>query len=137
MPYKALTIHQPYAQLIADGLKQFETRHWATAHRGLLYIHAGKKWDNEVRTERDQLARTHADLSHYWGVDLPTGCIIAVCQLIAIYHTEEIRDKVGELERAVGNWADGRAAWQLKVLRFPEQPIPANGKQGVWDWQPE
>lgn len=38
---KALTIKQPYAQLLATGEKQFETRGISTRYRGLVAIHAG------------------------------------------------------------------------------------------------
>ena len=40
---KAITIHQPYASLIAVEAKKFETRGWATNHRGPMAIHAGAK----------------------------------------------------------------------------------------------
>lgn len=38
---KALTIHQPWAQLIALGAKTIETRSWSTRYRGPIAIHAG------------------------------------------------------------------------------------------------
>ena len=37
---KALTLHQPWASLIAIGAKKIETRSWATSYRGPLAIHA-------------------------------------------------------------------------------------------------
>src|ERR1700694_3122793 len=40
---KALSLWQPWASLIAMGLKEFETRHWATSYRGPLVIHAAKR----------------------------------------------------------------------------------------------
>lgn len=40
---KALTIYQPYADLIALSAKRYETRSWATNHRGPTAIHAGAK----------------------------------------------------------------------------------------------
>jgi len=40
---RALTIHQPWASLIAAGLKTIETRAWATKHRGQIVIHAGQQ----------------------------------------------------------------------------------------------
>lgn len=40
---KALTIRQPWASLIAEGVKTIETRSWATKHRGPLAIHASKR----------------------------------------------------------------------------------------------
>lgn len=39
---KALTIRQPWASLIAAGVKTIETRSWSTKYRGPLAIHAGK-----------------------------------------------------------------------------------------------
>lgn len=39
---KALTVCQPYAAMIVDGIKRVENRTWPTKHRGLIYIHAGK-----------------------------------------------------------------------------------------------
>lgn len=38
---KALTLHQPWASLVALGVKTIETRSWATRYRGPLAIHAG------------------------------------------------------------------------------------------------
>lgn len=43
-PMKVLTLHQPWASLIALGVKTIETRSWSTAYRGPLAIHAGSTW---------------------------------------------------------------------------------------------
>lgn len=37
---KALSLMEPWAALIAAGVKSIETRSWRTAYRGPLYIHA-------------------------------------------------------------------------------------------------
>lgn len=37
---KALTLHEPWATLVALGVKTIETRSWSTAYRGPLAIHA-------------------------------------------------------------------------------------------------
>lgn len=42
---KALTICQPYAELILRGDKRVENRKWNTRYRGPLLIHAGKSRD--------------------------------------------------------------------------------------------
>lgn len=39
---KALTIKQPWASLIAHGIKDIENRTWKTNYRGRIYIHASK-----------------------------------------------------------------------------------------------
>ena len=38
---KVLTIKQPYATLIAEGIKEYEFRTCKTKYRGEFYIHAG------------------------------------------------------------------------------------------------
>lgn len=51
----ALSIQQPWAWLIVNGYKDVENRGWSTRVRGLLDIHAGKKFDSDgyewVRSE--------------------------------------------------------------------------------------
>ena len=37
---KALSIKQPWASLIAHGIKDIENRTWRTHFRGKIYIHA-------------------------------------------------------------------------------------------------
>lgn len=45
--YKALSIKQPYAELIMQGVKDVENRTWQTEHRGPLLIHASRMPDEE------------------------------------------------------------------------------------------
>lgn len=40
---KAITIKQPWAYLIASGIKDIENRTWKTNFRGRVYIHASAK----------------------------------------------------------------------------------------------
>ena len=44
---KALSIQQPWAQLIVAGIKPIENRDWPTKFRGPFLIHAGKREDTE------------------------------------------------------------------------------------------
>ncbi len=37
---KAISIHQPWASIIALGEKHYETRNWKPQHRGPIIIHA-------------------------------------------------------------------------------------------------
>jgi hypothetical protein len=41
----ALSIQQPWAWLIADGIKDIENRKWSTSFRGPFFVHAGKRFD--------------------------------------------------------------------------------------------
>lgn len=79
---KAITISQPWANLVAEGLKIVETRNWQTNYRGPLAIHAGKTANKEAF---DILPKT--DLEEFMSCKLslePRGLIIAVTELIDI-----------------------------------------------------
>lgn len=55
MPNKALSIKQPWASLIAHGIKDIENRTWKTHFRGTIYIHASgikfKDFDDYISDE--------------------------------------------------------------------------------------
>ena len=44
---RALSIKQPFAWLICNGIKDIENRNWKSNYRGRLLIHASKTWDQE------------------------------------------------------------------------------------------
>lgn len=144
---KGITLWQPWASLIAAGLKQYETRHWYTHHRGPLIIHAAKR-----KVKQEEIASILSS-AVYGGVvddrldqlkdvctsDLPLGAIVAVVKLVdcpkmaAARGTYEIGiNSISALERAVGYWEIGRYAWQLSNVQALPEPIPAVGAQGLW-----
>lgn len=42
-----------------------------------------------------------------------------------------------EKEIALGHWIPGNYAWELQNVKILPEPIPAKGKQGLWNWEPE
>ena len=44
---KVLTLRQPWATLVAEGIKKYEFRSWKTNYRGKILIHAGIGIDKE------------------------------------------------------------------------------------------
>lgn len=117
---KALTICQPYAELIARGDKPIENRMWATSYRGPLLIHAGKS--REWLDEDDEVL--------YPG--MPFGAFVAVADLVACLHVNQAwpncwRHLVGH-EHANGPWC-----WVLENVRRFDVPLPAKGAQGLWE----
>lgn len=144
---KAISLWQPWALLCVLGLKQYETRSWATPFRGTLVMHAAKRWTREEQryveyflenfvTDPDArklmfklMTKDPAKPNPYLGAALGT------VELTAIYRTEPLRSKLSGDELAFGNYQDGRFAWRLEnPVLFPE-PIPYRGEQGMWTWQ--
>lgn len=95
---KALTLTQPWASLVALGVKSIETRSWATNYRGPIAIHAAKGHPFK-RGERFNIgafevecAQNGAGLllrgdSLSWPYRLPLGCIVATCHLAHVMPT--------------------------------------------------
>jgi len=65
-PTKALSIRQPWAWLIVNGLKDIENRSWPTNFRGRIYVHAGK---GMTREEYEAAYDTAVDANI--GIELP------------------------------------------------------------------
>jgi hypothetical protein len=205
---KAITLWQPWASLVALGVKSIETRSWSTSYRGPLAIHAAKK---VVKGPvGDYYAETwyvvHDNFRCYCEADgvgppctrgstrapcltmreklvtmLPLGAVVATCTLVDVVPTDAVlRHAVGgvpggrrssDLPTALAEWPYGRAvancwsqtrgrhdgpwdgprlvdhrewpygdfspgryAWLLADIERLAEPIPAKGRQGLWEW---
>jgi len=130
---KALTIHQPYAELIARGEKRVENRSWRTHYRGPLAIHAGLRAAFGYRLS----AVGQAESRELTADSLPRGAIVAVCEVVACLSLEVIRESmflpldfewVVDHPHTTGPWC-----WILENVRRLKKPIPITGTQGLWD----
>lgn len=157
-PTPALTIWQPWATLICEGLKPFEFRHWAAPAylRGKrIAIHAGARpvrraeiTDLVYKLSRngwrvtglvepgralDLLERTlNAPAS------LPLSSVLCTAVLGEPIRNAELAAKLGTA------WAndsdrDGHSnwGWPLTDIERLEPFVPARGAQGFWAWQRE
>lgn len=142
---KALTMAQPFATMIALGLKTTETRSWSTSHRGLLAIHSSAAFPLTCRQlcmlERFKSVllkcNPHFEQWDQRGVDslaFPLGYILAYAELVDVRRTEDFRPT--EPERSFGNYRPGRFAWLLANVRPLEKPVRTTGALGLWEWEP-
>lgn len=154
---KAITIHQPWAGLIAIGAKRFETRGWKTNYRGPIAIHGSKKNPHDLMESLPQLVQTtiydslydHFNIASGALKRMPTGVIVATANLAECYevhidHTGDIVLLAGGVpkvwigkdstEAIYGYYEDGRYAWEMTDVNWLDEPIPAKGQQGIWNW---
>ncbi|MFD2116365.1 ASCH domain-containing protein [Paenibacillus yanchengensis] len=123
---KAITIHQPWATLIAIGAKRFETRSWSTKYRGALAIHAAKKIDREA-CEREPIKSVLAKYG-YTVDNLPTGAVVATAELnecflvkhdviggVVLLESDKRNTHFNTLDNEYyfGEYSSGRYAWKL------------------------
>lgn len=131
---KAITLHQPWASLIAWGEKQYETRSWDTQYRGLLAIHAGKMpVTDAVLATIDRNYMDRAMQAHF--AEFPLGAVLCIVDLKFVVQTNPNLVTTIPKEIAFGNWSPFRFAWKLELVEVFEKPIPAVGRQGFWNWE--
>jgi hypothetical protein len=153
---KALTIWQPWASLCVSPrrddpnrpVKEFETRGWSTYHRGVLAIHASRRWgrDQQLRSVCKPFPALLRELgfpeSEYddVGESLPLGAILGVVDLVECLFTSDGSarrlhpwiERVHPVEKMLGDFSPGRYGWRLANPRPLSEPIPALGMQGLW-----
>lgn len=105
MIYKALSLQQPYANLVKDGKKTIETRKWTTKYRGDLVICSSKKPKIE-----------------------PAG--YALC-IVELYHIEPMQKK--HEKQACIQIYEGAYSWFLRNLRIIELPVPVKGSLSIFN----
>jgi len=127
---KALTICQPFAEMIARGDKLVENREWLTSYRGPLMIHAGKS-RNWLDGETDD------ELAEEFGRRIEFGAIVAHAQLVACLHIDRIH--AGEYDKQypwlmTHGHTNGTWCWVLEEVQRLPQAIPWKGAQGLWEY---
>lgn len=130
---KALTICQPYAELICRGDKFVENRTWETSYRGPLAIHAGKSraWLMLSGSgKRD--ARYDILVS-----DMRFGAVVAIATLADCLHISKIRADVERYARLNEHeHTEGPYCWVLESIATLPAPVLEKGSQGLWNWEP-
>ena len=125
---KAITIQQPEADDIAQGLQWVYSCEWPTAHRGLLAIHAAAKSDSLNLFELRRFTTSAL---------LGVGELVACCQRAAlvdqggrgkIVGTDIMVRDVLRSPHAGGPWL-----WIFRdVVRLSRPVVQVTGSVGVW-----
>ena len=103
-PLKALSLKQPWANMIVSGEKTIETRRWSTKYRGPLLI---------VSSKAPNIP--------------PAGCAVALATLIDCRPMTRADEA-----KACCSIYPGAYAWVLRDIR-PLRPFPVRGQLGLYD----
>ena len=134
---KALSLTQPWAELVVLGEKQWETRSWKTERRGLIAVHASKnfpRWAKDLTETDPYFVST---LGKYPITRIPIGAIVGTVEILKMESTNELRDFLGRKEIAFGDYQMDRWGWQLANPVKLDEPIPCRGALGLWEVPPE
>ncbi len=127
---KVITIKQPFATLIVEGLKEYEFRSWKTKYRGEILIHAGKSVDTKAMERFSSL-----------GLDYPSGCIIGKAIVTdCILVTEEFRSYLKKKDPLVyygviNDKMDYGDKYGFKLEKVEKTvKIDSKGQLGLWNY---
>ena len=141
---KTISLYNPHALLIGLGLKLNETRSWPTKYRGLLAIHASKTMTpflNRLCFE-EPFKKPLVDAGYIkgkeWIKPLPSGAVIAVCNLVDCREITKLYRLYGlpeEPDLSFGDYSVGRYVWKLENPILLPEPVPVKGQRSIWKWQ--
>ncbi len=128
---KVLTIKQPFATLIAEGIKEYEFRTWKTKYRGEILIHAGKGINKKAMQKFAHL-----------NLEYPSGYLIAKVVLTdCITIDENARKMLKKKNFLVYSNVIKNTEWNGYGFKLENaqkiDPIYINGKLSFWNYEGE
>ncbi len=123
---KAISYHQPYAWMLANGYLDIDDRTWSTPYRGPLAIHASKAFSQHYY----DYVRYHLNVPIPDIPDLGYGVIMGVAKLVHVLKPEETTE-VPHARRAHGG---GHCyGWQFTDITLFDEAVACRGQQGLFD----
>jgi len=123
---RALTIYQPWAWAIMEGLKPVENRKWISHHRGPLLIHAGLSMASMDRG---------TEFISDFEIEVPPrsrlvfGALLGVVDMIDCVSNHR---QTKANEKKFGDWAGDEYLFVLEEPRYFASPITYSGSQGMF-----
>lgn len=147
---RAMTLTQPWAGLVASGLKLIENRPRQIVKRedfGKIFaIHASREIDGKVYERIYEIApelRPEPAMEPWYPLTLYTSCVIGigVIERAVVYPSEPQPDhRARDLHRAFemvdlgeqSRWFFGPIGYVLRGVRALPTPVPCRGNRGFW-----
>jgi len=137
---KTLTVKQPWASLIVEGIKDIENRTWKTKFRGRVLVHAGKNCAFDYLMPDGRMISDTTDKLGWHYDNIPHGSIIGSVEIVdCVINHESIwaektgknyYDQTGEFNevKPIYNWV------LANPIKF-EHPIEnVKGKLSLWEY---
>ncbi len=119
-PLVALSIRQPWIDMIVRGVKTMEIRNWAVKRRGLIALHAPRRIDFSA--------------AYFYGYKqpwtLPRGKLIALAEITDVVELDnESWVDLVQRHRQPLPMVDGAYGVLLDNVKLLERPVDCRGKQ--------
>ena len=121
---KVLTLKQPWATLVAEGIKKYEFRSWKTNYRGKILIHAGTGIDKKELEKYKDL-----------NLEFPSKRILAEVEIEDCLELNDELNKniISEKNIAYGSKYRTGYAWKLTNSKKINYDKEVKGQLGLWN----
>ena len=125
---RAITLLQPWASLMAAGVKTIETRSRRTSYRGWVAVHSSAR-----NPAREPLSGRLLELTRALPGPhpCPLGLLLCVVELYDCKPVEEVRRDISPDEYACGGYSNGRWAYLTRNVRRLRVPFAVRGMQSI------
>ena len=118
---KALSLKQPFAELVVSGKKTIELRRWNTNFRGNFFVHASKRLDE-------------VSMKKFGFLNLPKGKIVGKAELVDVKIYKDEGDYAKDENKHLANSFWGKYGFILKNAGRLDGPF-VNGKLNFWNFE--
>ena len=122
---KVITLRQPWATLVSEGLKEYEFRTWKINYRGEILIHAGATVDKEAMAKFETLNLKYPKKKILAKVEI-SDCLELNAKLCKAINNEN--------PLIYGNKIRTGYAWKLSNIRKIDFKGEISGKLGIWNY---
>jgi ASC-1-like (ASCH) protein len=119
---KALSLKQPYAELVVSGEKKIELRTWNTKFRGEFLVHASKQVDKTA-------------MKMFGFNSLPSGCIVGKAVLTDVKHYSSDEEHIADKNKHLASSIWGEYGFVLEKAKRLVKPIPCKGALNFWEYK--
>ena len=120
---KALSIRQPWAELILQGRKTIELRTWPTSYRGRIAIHAS------------QTVREEACIAYSLDpARVVRGALVGTVELVDVLPLDEAAwEALRDQHLSLSDFPGPMYGWRLEAPQRLPQPIPMRGRMSLFN----
>jgi len=119
---KALSLKQPFAELILQGRKKIELRKWNTSFRGDFLIHSSKNPDEE-------------SMKKFGFENLPCGFILGKATLVDVKTYNNDKEHILDKDKHLADSVWGNYGFVLENPKRIKKIIPVMGNLNFWDFK--
>lgn len=133
-----VSVRQPWADLLAAGIKPFENRGWYCNHRGSLVIHAGKTWKDDEEDAYIELMYKALKIKDRWRQGILArsrsrlGGFVGICNMRMCISAKDWFSTGGLEYDGEHQWFTGPYGWVITGSQMFSHVIPYRGQQGLF-----